>query len=100
MIQNNDLTDALITGGSVILASIILTLGAFTFAWMVLERRRLKERYMEACEDNSFLLAVEEVHCQKLNDATGEGHRMRIRNQVRTETGLSLSMKHAIGKPR
>lgn len=99
MIQNNDLTLALNIGGSVILASIILTLGAFTFAWMVLERRRLKERYMEACEDNSFLPVVKEVHCQKLNDATA-GYRMRIRNQVRTETGPSLSMKHAIGKPR
>ena len=84
----------LILAGGIVLGALILSIAGFIVGRMILERRRLQERYDQACEDVAFLQAVEEVHCAKLKDETGEGHRMRIRNQVHTETGLCWSGQH------
>ena len=85
---------SLILAGGIVLGAIILSIAGCIVAWMILERRRLKERYDQACEDVAFMQAVEEVHCAKLKDETGEGHRMRIRTQVHTETGFTWSGQH------
>jgi len=86
--------DPITLAGAIVLATMIISVVACLVAWMILERRRLKERYDQACEDVTFLQAVEEAHCAKLKDETGEGHRMRIRNQVHAETGFSWSGQH------
>lgn len=80
--------------GGIVLAAIILSVAGCVVAWMILERRRLVERYDQACEDVAFLQAVEEAHCAKLKDETGEGHRLRIRARVHSETGFSWSGRH------
>jgi hypothetical protein len=84
----------LILAGGIVLGAIILSIAGCIVAWMILERRRLREHYSQACEDVAFLQAVEEAHCAKLKDETGESYLMRIRNQVHMETGFSWSGQH------
>jgi hypothetical protein len=84
----------LILAGGIVLGAIILSISGCIVAWMILERRRHQERYDQACEDVAFLQAVEDAHCAKLKDETGESHLMRIRTQVHTETGFSWSGQH------
>lgn len=98
MNTNPEITAAMITAAGTIIASLLLALGAWITGRVVLDRRRPLYDYNLARANLAFLMAVEEAHCQKLKEETGESHRMRIRSQVKTETGLDWSGQHTPGQ--
>lgn len=98
MSTHPEITAAMITAIGSIMAALIISAGAWITGRIVMDRRKLMADYNRARGDIAFLLAVEEAHCQKLKDETGESHRMRIRSQVKTESGLDWSGQHTAGQ--
>jgi hypothetical protein len=98
MSTNPEIIAAMITAAGTIIASFILAVGAWITGRIIVNRRRLLSYYNRARADLAFQMAVEEAHCQKLKEETGESHRMRIRSQDKTETGMDWSGLHTPGQ--
>jgi hypothetical protein len=98
MSTHPEIAAAMITAMGSILAALIISAGAWITGRIIVDRRRLLNDYNRARADVAFLMAVEDAHCQKLKDETGESHRMRIRSLVKTEKGLDWSGQHTPGQ--
>lgn len=86
---------ALIAAGSGIVTSLITGLIGKRFANI----KALQEKLKLAQSDISYLLKVEEIHCETLKQATGESNKLRIRRQAESE-GVTWSGQFTPGRLR
>lgn len=91
---------AIIQGGCAIAATLIAALTAALIGKKFSDTQKLKEKLEIAQNDIAFLLAVEEEHCQLHKQNSGESNKLRVRDTIREQQGLTWSGKNTPGRIR
>lgn len=96
--QEPEVLAAIISGASTILAAVIAAIAAAFIGKKFAAREKLQAERDSAIRDIHFLLKVEQFHCALHKQNTGESNQRRIRELVRTETGLEWSGRFTPGR--
>jgi hypothetical protein len=98
--MNPEIQAAFVTGTFGVIATVIGAVVAVMISRKISKRQKLEEDLKEAVADIRFLLAVEEMHCQKHREADGESFKKRMRQAVRDENRLNFSGRFTPGNWR
>lgn len=90
---------ALIGGGATLLSGIATAVIAVVVSMQIADRRRLQDNLNIAMGDIEYLLRVEEILCEKLNEAAPKSVKLKVRAAVREE-GQNWSGKNTPGRRR
>lgn len=85
------IVSSIITGLSIIAATIVGSNTALTLAQKISQRQKLRQDLNQAVGDIHFLLAVEEAHCERNRSREGESFKLRTRAAVREKLGGDFS---------
>lgn len=95
--MNPEIQAAFITGSFGVIATVIGAVVALMISRKISKRQKLEDDLKEAVSDISFLLAVEEAHCERHRETDGESYKNRTRQVVRDDKGLSFSGRFTPG---
>ena len=90
---------AIISGSCTIISSLIAAIAASIIGKKISGRERLKELLSQAIDDIAFLLEVEDLHCERNKENSGQAFKNITRDEARNN-GYEFSTKFTRGRAR
>ena len=85
------ITSAIIIGSATFASALIGSIIALSIGRKMARRQQLEQDLAQAVRDIHFPLAVEEAHCERNKQNSGESLKVRTRAGVRDTSGLDFS---------